>query len=86
VVPGDRLDAALGTISAAAEAAGRDPASIGMEGRVSWGREGLDRAVDHLGRWESAGATHVSVNTMGSGFTSVAQHLEALGEIAATTR
>jgi probable F420-dependent oxidoreductase len=86
VVPGDRLDAALGTISAAAEAAGRDPASIGMEGRVSWGREGLDRDVDHLGRWESAGATHVSVNTMGSGFTSVAQHLEALGEIAATTR
>jgi hypothetical protein len=53
-----------------------------MEGRVSVGRDGPERTVEHLDRWNAVGATHVSVNTMGAGFTSVAQHLEALGQIA----
>jgi probable F420-dependent oxidoreductase len=82
VVPGERLDAALGTIAAAAEGEGRDPGAIGMEGRVSWTTDGgLERARDHIGRWEAAGATHVSINTMGAGFGSVDQHLDALGQI-----
>lgn len=82
VVPGERLDAALSTIAEAAEGAGRDPGSIGMEGRVSWTADGgIERARDHLGRWESAGASHVSINTMGAGFASVDQHLDALAQI-----
>jgi len=86
VVPGDRLDAALATIVAAAEEADRDPARIGMEGRVSWtGDGGAEQALDHIGRWESVGATHVSINTMGAGFESVDQHLDALGRIAEAT-
>jgi hypothetical protein len=76
----------LATIVAAAEEAGRDPARIGMEGRVSWAPDGgLDRALDHLGRWESVGATHVSINTMGAGFESVDQHLDVLGQITEAT-
>lgn len=82
VPPGERLDAALGTIRSSAEAAGRDPSSIGMEGRVSWGREGLERVVDHAGRWRDAGATHLSVNTMGAGFESIDEHLDALAQVA----
>ena len=34
--PGSGLDYARGIVEEAAEKAGRDPASIGMEGRVSW--------------------------------------------------
>jgi len=84
VPPGDRLDAARAVVAAAATDAGRDPAIIGMEGRASWQADGgLERALDHIGRWESAGATHLSLNTMGAGFGSVDEHLDALSAIAA---
>ena len=81
--PGPRLDAARAVIEDAARAAGRDPASIGMEGRVSWTAEGgADRLVDHAGRWRAAGATHVAVNTMNAGLGSVDNHLAALTKAA----
>jgi probable F420-dependent oxidoreductase len=76
--PGPKLDRSLGIIADAASAAGRDPSTIGFEGRVSWGDAGIDQVVDHVGRWRDAGATNVTVNTMGVGFTHVDQHIEAL--------
>lgn len=81
--PGPKLDAALTVVVAAATAAGRDPSAIGMEGRVSWGAAGTAQVVEHVGRWRDAGATHVSVNTMGAGLGSVDGHLTALAEVAA---
>ena len=78
VPPDDRLHEALATIGAAATEAGRDPAAIGMEGRVSYG----DRLVDHVGRWRAAGASHLCVNTMGLGLGGVDGHLAALREAA----
>lgn len=83
VPPGERLEHALTVIGDAATAAGRDPATIRMEGRVSWGAEGLDRLVDHAGRWQAAGASHLSVNTMGAGFADLDDHLAALSDVAA---
>ena len=74
--PDSRLDEARQVIAQAAQEAGRDPAAIAMEGRVSWG--GADKLVDHVGRWRAAGATHVSVNTMRLGLGGVDGHLEAL--------
>src|SRR5438874_5735690 len=41
VVPGPRLDHARAVVEQAAREAGRDPASLGMEGRVSWGEQGV---------------------------------------------
>jgi probable F420-dependent oxidoreductase len=82
VPPGERLDAALAVIAESAAAAGRDPSAIPMEGRVSWGPGGLDTLVDHVERWRSAGATHVSINTMGAGFGNLDDHLDALGQAA----
>jgi probable F420-dependent oxidoreductase len=78
VPPGPRLDEARAIVEQAAAAAGRDPAQIGMEGRVSWGDGGAEKLVDHVGRWQAAGASHVSVNTMGAGLGSVDGHLAAL--------
>lgn len=83
VPPGARLDDALAVIAAAATEAGRDPAAIPMEGRVSWGAGGLDTVVDHAGRWRAAGASHLSVNTMGAGFTQLDDHIDALSQVAA---
>jgi probable F420-dependent oxidoreductase len=82
VPPGPRLDEARAIVEQAAAAAGRDPAQIGMEGRVSWGEGGADKLVDHVGRWRVAGASHVSVNTMGAGLGSVDGHLAALAAAA----
>ncbi len=78
VPPGPRLDEAKAVVEQAAREAGRDPAVIGMEGRVSWTAEGADKLADQAGRWRTAGATHVSVNTMGAGLGAVDGHLTAL--------
>jgi probable F420-dependent oxidoreductase len=78
VPPDSRLDEARAIVDEAARDAGRDPAQIGMEGRVSWTAEGADKLVDHVGRWRAAGASHVSVNTMRAGLGSVDGHLAAL--------
>src|SRR4051794_20202286 len=84
VVPGPKLEDARAAVDAAAKEAGRDPASIGMEGRVTWGEGGLATVVDHVERWRAAGATHLTVNTMGAGFGSLDAHLDALAEVAGT--
>jgi probable F420-dependent oxidoreductase len=82
VPPGPKLDEARAIVDAAARKAGRDPATLGIEGRVSWTAEGAAKLADHVGRWRDAGATHVSVNTMGAGLGTVAKHLAALTEAA----
>jgi probable F420-dependent oxidoreductase len=83
VPPGPHLDSALALVAEGAVAAGRDPSTIAMEGRVNWGEDGVDRIVDHLARWRAAGATHMSINTMRAGLTTVDDHLRVLGEVAA---
>ena len=80
--PGPQLDEARSIVDAAAREAGRDPAAIGMEGRVSFGSGGADTVAEHATRWRDAGATHLSVNTMAAGLATVDQHLEALGRVA----
>ena len=75
--PGEALDHACDLIAASAEAAGRDPSSIGMEGRITLkpGEEGVWR--EQTDAWQAAGATHLSVNTMGAGRTPD-QHIETI--------
>ena len=53
-----------------------------MEGRVSWTEGGAAKLVDHVGRWRDAGASHLSVNTMGAGLGGVDGHLAALATAA----
>ena len=82
VPPGPALDAARAIVDEAARSAGRDPSALGMEGRVSWTAAGIDKLVDHVGRWRAVGASHVSINTMGAGLGSVDGHLAVLGTAA----
>ncbi|MCU1463798.1 MAG: hypothetical protein JWO37_3873 [Acidimicrobiales bacterium] len=83
VPPGPKLDEARAEVERAARDAGRDPATIGMEGRVTWGEGGVEKLIEQLGRWRDAGATHVAINTMGAGLRSVDDHLRVLAEGAA---
>jgi probable F420-dependent oxidoreductase len=78
VGPGAALDEARAIVNAAATDAGRDPAALGMEGRVSFGEGGVERVVHQIGKWSDAGATHVAINTMSAGFDSPDDHLTAL--------
>ena len=61
--------------------AGRDPASLGMEGRVRW-QQDRDKLAAAMRQWQDAGATHLSVNTMGTGRQTVDDHLAALATAA----
>ncbi|MET0324042.1 MAG: LLM class F420-dependent oxidoreductase [Ilumatobacteraceae bacterium] len=82
VPPGPKLDEASAIVAQAALDAGRDPATLGMEGRVSWTGAGVDKLVDQVGRWGEAGATHLSINTMNAGLGAVDGHLEVLASVA----
>ncbi|KMO77036.1 LLM class F420-dependent oxidoreductase [Mycolicibacterium obuense] len=79
--PGPRLDEARAVVDEAARDAGRDPESIGMEGRVSWQGDS-DAVLAAIEAWRQIGATHLTVNTMGAGLTTVDEHLEALEAVA----
>jgi probable F420-dependent oxidoreductase len=79
--PGPKLDAARAVVDGAAVAAGRDPKTIGMEGRVQW-RERADDVTDDVAKWANAGASHLSINTMGAGLKTVDDHLAALTAVA----
>lgn len=83
--PGPQLDEARRMVGQAAAAAGRDPASLGMDGRISW-RDDRESVADELRQWQDAGATHMSVNTMGAGLKSVDDHLGALAAAMETAK
>jgi probable F420-dependent oxidoreductase len=85
VRPGPELDEARRVVEQAAVEAGRDPARIGMEGRVSW-RGSPETLAEHAATWRDAGASHISVNTMGSGLRTVDDHLGALEAAAAVLK
>ena len=81
VGPGGELDEARAIVDRAAVDAGRVPASIGMEGRIT-GSGDDDAVAAELASWARAGASHLSVNTMGAGLATVDEHIEVLARIA----
>ena len=62
-----------------AREAGRDPNSIGIEGRISLADGDGPKEWNKLAQaWTEVGATHVSVNTMKAGLEGPDQHIEAI--------
>jgi hypothetical protein len=58
--------------------AGRDPSAFGIQAQIN-AREGdPEEWRRQTQRWRDLGATHVAINTMGAGFTSMQEHLEAI--------
>ncbi len=78
VQPGPALEHAVAVVHDAAARAGRNPAAIGMEGRIQLSAVGLDGVADNQRAWREAGATHVAINTMGAGLGTVEDHIGAL--------
>lgn len=80
---GPALDEARGIVEQAACEAGRNPADIGLEGRVSYAGD-LDAALASIENWRAVGATHVTISTMGAGLSGVDSHLAVLRDVASS--
>lgn len=77
-VPLERAAEAVAEMRGRVTAAGRDAATFGIEGRGSAATGGPDDWTSAAVAWGQAGATHFSLNTMGAGFTSPSEHIQAL--------
>lgn len=56
---------------------GRDPAGFGLEGRADLASRPVEHAVDRAAAWRDAGATHLTLNTMGADLP-ISEHLDRL--------
>lgn len=70
-MPGDDLRRDQDLVAKSAENAGRDPASIGMEGRITLRPGAEGEWLEQTEAWWRAGATHMAINTMGQGWSPV---------------
>lgn len=76
--PDDQMRANVERLRNYTREAGRDPNALGIEARVN-AREGdLDEWIAQTEGWRTLGATHISLNTMGAGYTSLIEHIDAL--------
>jgi probable F420-dependent oxidoreductase len=57
---------------------GRSRKDFGLEIRIAYGEGNLDILGQRVSEWKEAGADYMAVNTMGSGFTSPKEHIQAL--------
>ena len=58
--------------------AGRDPSEVGVEPRISVSEGDPDAWAQEASAWRKLGASHLSVNTMGAGFSSPQDHIDAI--------
>src|SRR3989454_12741372 len=82
--PDDVGRATLERMHGYARAAGRNPASIGIEGRVSIANSTPDAWAQQAEDWGAVGATHLSVNTMRAGLQTPDAHIAAIEKFYAT--
>jgi probable F420-dependent oxidoreductase len=76
--PNEEGRATLERMRGYARAASRDPASIGIEGRISMADSTPDTWSRQAEDWGALGATHLSVNTMRAGLKTPAAHIDAI--------
>lgn len=62
--------------------AGRNREELGIEARIHYGEGDPEEWSARVREWEAAGATHISFNTMASGFETPAEHLLAISRMA----
>ncbi len=76
--PDEQMRATIERLRGYIREAGRNPDTVGIEARMN-AREGdLDDWVKQTVGWRELGATHISINTMGAGFKSINDHIDAI--------
>ena len=76
--PDDKCRAMIEKIRAYTGEAGRDPRSVGIEGRIMVGQGSPEQWTKEIQAWKELGATHVTANTMKAGLSSPSGHVEAI--------
>ena len=61
-----------------AQESGRDPNSIGIEGRIPMAQGDPDTWGEQMDAWKEMGASHVAVNTMKAGLATPKAHIDAI--------
>jgi probable F420-dependent oxidoreductase len=79
--PNDQARRMIDLLHRHVEAAGRSMRDIGIEARLSVSQTPEAEWTRFVEGWRNLGATHLCINTMGNGFTSVQQHLDALRRV-----
>jgi len=79
--PDEQGKKAIARVRRYAEEAGRSPDAVGLEGRVTVAGGGPEDWAGELKAWSELGATHISVNTGGAGFTNPDQHIDAIRRV-----
>ena len=72
----------LDLLSRLLEEGGRSRQEFGLESRLSYGAGDPRIWEAVMGEWRAAGATHLSFNTMGSGFKTPQEHIRAIQKFA----
>jgi probable F420-dependent oxidoreductase len=72
----------LATLNRYIEEAGRNREDIGIEARIAYGKGDTGGWRTLRDEWAEAGATHLTLNTMGSGFATPQEHLDAITRMA----
>jgi alkanesulfonate monooxygenase SsuD/methylene tetrahydromethanopterin reductase-like flavin-dependent oxidoreductase (luciferase family) len=78
IPPDDDCRKAIDKIHRYAREAGRDPKSIGIEGRIAIGQFSAKEWLNDIQAWKDLGATHVALNTMKAGLASPSAHVDAI--------
>ncbi len=62
------------------EESGRHSNEVGIETFINVSGKTPEQYKKEISDWKNAGATHISINTMGANFSSLAEHIEAIKE------
>jgi probable F420-dependent oxidoreductase len=73
--------AMLNRVRGYAEEAGRSPADVGFEARLTLSEVSADDWPGFIAGWRELGATHLCVNTMGLGLATADEHIDVLHEV-----
>lgn len=79
--PSEEMRAQIARLHDYARAAGRDPATIGLEPQLTISRVPEEEWESYVEGWRQLGATHLCVNTMGAGLGSLENHIAALRRV-----
>ncbi len=76
--PNDQMREQVALLRRIQREAGRPDEAVGIEARLGISQVPEDEWSSYALGWRDLGATHLGVNTMGAGFTSIDQHLAIL--------
>jgi probable F420-dependent oxidoreductase len=77
-LPLDETKVAIDRLEQYIVEAGREQAEVGIDARIEYQNGYPNRWEEEIERWRLAGATHLSLDTMGSGLHSPNEHIQAL--------